>query len=104
MVVLPVPVQKNIYSLSVLTSLHQIANFNPGKSSDRGCRSKGPFPNLGRLTVVLHTHEQTEILLEGLLIYSPFVWNMYTYTIAYRGKSCSAYHLLEKVLIQLENA
>ena len=38
------------------TSLHQVPNFNPGrdmnfKSSDRGCRTKGPLPNLGRLTV-----------------------------------------------------
>jgi hypothetical protein len=47
-------VQKNIYSLSafctrLLTSFPAEIWFF--KISDRGCRTKGPLPNLGRLTV-----------------------------------------------------
>ena len=47
-------VQKNIYSLSPLctrsltSAQAEIWFFN---SSDSGCRTKGPLPNLGRLTV-----------------------------------------------------
>ncbi len=47
-------VQKNIYSLSPLytrsltSAQAEIWFFN---SSDSGCRTKGPMPNLGRLTV-----------------------------------------------------
>jgi hypothetical protein len=48
-------VQKNIYSLSafctrLLTSFPAEIWFF--KISDRGCRTKGPLPNLGRLTVL----------------------------------------------------
>jgi hypothetical protein len=47
-------VQKNIYSQSPLCtrSLPSFpAEIGFFKSSDRGCRTKGPLPNLGRLTV-----------------------------------------------------
>ncbi len=49
-------VQKNIYSLSPLctrslTSAQAVIWFF--NSSDSGCRTKGPMPNLGRLTVGL---------------------------------------------------
>ncbi len=49
-------VQKNIYSLSPLCtrSLTSVtAEIWFFKSLDRGCRTKGPLPNLGRLTVVV---------------------------------------------------
>ncbi len=48
-------VQKNIYSLSrlctrsLISAQAEIWFFN---SSDSGCRTKGPMPNLGRLTVL----------------------------------------------------
>ncbi len=49
-------VQKNIYSLSPLctrsltSAQAEIWVFN---SSDSGCRTKGPMPNLGQLTVIM---------------------------------------------------
>jgi hypothetical protein len=51
-------VQKNIYSLSPLctrsltSAQAEIWFFN---SSDSGCRTKGPMPNLGRLTVLIYS-------------------------------------------------
>ena len=50
-------VQKNIYSLSPLctrsltSAQAEILFFN---SSDSGCRTKGPMPNLGRLMVFIY--------------------------------------------------
>ncbi len=47
-------VQKNIYSLSPLSTRSLTsaqAEIRFFKSWDRGCRTKGPLPNLGRLTV-----------------------------------------------------
>ncbi len=54
-------VQKNIYSLSPLctrsltSAQAEIWFFN---SSDSGCRTKGPMPNLGRLTVCFDLNEE----------------------------------------------
>jgi hypothetical protein len=68
-------VQKNIYSLlplctrSLTSVLAEIWFF---KTSNRGCRTKGPLPNLGRLTVyIMHFFQQIlnqrKIRFQGLL-------------------------------------
>jgi hypothetical protein len=57
-------VQKNIYSLSPLctrsltSAQAEIWFFN---SSDSGCRTKGPMPNLGRLTVMIFLQRKRKL-------------------------------------------
>ncbi len=52
-------VQKNIYTYSLSAFCTRLLTSFPAeiwffKISDRGCRTKGPLPNLGRLTVFLY--------------------------------------------------
>jgi hypothetical protein len=67
-------VQKNIYSLSPLctrsltSAQAEIWFFN---SSDSGCRTKGPMPNLGRLMVILK-HKRSSCDLS-------YKWSVYKY-------------------------
>ena len=57
-------VQKNMYSLSPLctrsltSAQAEIWFFN---SSDSGCRTKGPMPNLGRLTVMIFLQRKRKL-------------------------------------------
>ncbi len=75
-------VQKNIYSLSSLCSRSltsaqaEIWFFN---SSDSGCRTKGPMPNLGRLTVSREVNLTYEAKFQVFVSFYMISWYRYIF-------------------------